>query len=227
MSAQGASTLKKQSREPIDGGEDGIWYKTTKEEYSFANGNQYRSALEVDMFDDAAHTNKVGYQTNYLRYEDVTGINETDYHFTSGKNAPRRIKSKSSLNPITGALMLENTEIDKDEQGRQYERVTKFNQSASEAGLSFEVNFSVGGSRYIFTGAIEPGGTFESKWNNSLGYEITWRTNPDGSGSIKVENSKNPLCPANGVFGADGKGTLTYADGSQEAFDINAQNFWQ
>lgn len=207
-------------------GED-LWGRVTRIEFGFANGNQYQSALEIDMFSDEARTNKVGYQSNLLSYEDVTGINETDYHFTSGPKAPYRQRAKSKLNPSSGAMLFETLSVDKKENGEVYEQTIKLARNSWESRTEFELGFSVGGSRYLFVGAIEIDGSWESNWTNSQGYKINWRVNPDGTGSIRVENANNPLCPATGVYGTDGKGTLTYADGTTESFDVNNTNFWQ
>ncbi|MEI7576351.1 MAG: hypothetical protein WCK51_05620 [Armatimonadota bacterium] len=239
LAREASSKLSLQSREHDGDGEqeggggteggnpNGIWYKTTKEEYGFANGNEFRSVFEGDMFSDAEHINKIGYQNNYVRYEDVVGFNETDYHFTSGIYAPNRYKSSTMLNPISGKSSYETLIIDKGDDGKIYETISKFKQESWESKTEFEISFSVGGSRYIFIGSVEDNGVVQSSWTNSLGYKINWRVNQDGSGSIRLENANNPLCPATGEYGVDGKGTLTFADGTQEAFDMNAENFWQ
>jgi hypothetical protein len=211
--------------DPFDVG-PGLFGRVSKVESSLEEGNRF-TFFEVDMFEDEKLTSKVGYQNNLLKFQTQGTVNETDFHFTAGSFAPQRLKNRFATDSNSGFLQIDQLQIDKDDQGRVYEQTLKLTRETFESKLDFETSFSVGGSRYLFVGSISPDGTWESNWTNSQGYKINWRVNPDGTGSIRVENANNPLCPATGVYGTDGKGTLTYADGTTESFDVNNTNFWQ
>lgn len=99
--------------------------------------------------------------------------------------------------------------------GRTYEGAGLF----TEAGGQYTITYTDAQNqprRYSLTYASDGSSTVEFNSDSLFDYRLSFAADGSGSGTI---SGNNPLLPATIQWNAEGNGTLTFADGSTEAFE--------
>jgi len=210
---------------------DDLWGKVTAVEYTEARGFREIALLNFDIFDDAAHTSLVGYQNTENRTVGAETTSTLESKFTKGKYAPRDLSSSSIFNFETGRIFQESTDAGREEvaagEFRDYRYSTRWETLGLGQPFTFSSQVQQGGVQYNTSGTYYFDGRLEMVWTNAAGYTVRWTTNADGTGEFRLENTNDPLCPATGTYGIDGKGTITFVDGTKADFDLYDNAFWR
>lgn len=208
-----------------------LWGRVTEVEYATVAGARRIALLNFDIFDDPDYTNLVGYE----RTENRTNGPETTYlaesKFTNGAYSPRDYRMFTLTNTESGRVVQEASDMGREETSpgeyRTYRYSTRFEMPRAGEPTTFVSQFRNDDIDYNSSGTYFADGTLEMVWVNTAGYQITWTSRPDGTGSFRIENASDSLCPATGSYDAEGKGVITFADGSTENFDLYTSEFWR
>lgn|GEM_PF-2536915 len=210
---------------------DDLWGKVTAVEYAEVGGYRGLAVLNFDIFDDAEYTNLVGYQHTENRTIGAETTHKLDSKFTKGKYAPRELTKNSLFNYETGRMLQEGTDAGREEiapgEFRDYSYTTRWESLGLGQPFTFSTTWKQGGKEYSTSGTYYFDGRLEMVWVNTAGYTVRWTTNADGTGEFRLENANDPLCPATGTYGIDGKGTITFVDGTKADFDLYDNEFWR
>ncbi len=210
---------------------DDLWGKVTAVEYAEVRGFRDIALLKFDIFDDAAHTSLVGYQNTKNRTVGAETTNTLESKFTKGKYAPRDLSSSSIFNFETGRIFQQSVDSGREEiapgEFRDYRYSTRWETLGFGQPFTFSSESQQGGVQFSTSGTYYFDGRLEMVWVNTAGYTIRWTSNADGSGEFQLENTNDPLCPATGTYGIDGKGTITFVDGTKADFDLYDNAFWR
>ncbi|MFZ4509096.1 MAG: hypothetical protein ACOYON_15515 [Fimbriimonas sp.] len=207
-----------------------LWGKATGIEYVEANGYRSLAVYNFDTFDDAECTNLVGYQHTENRTTGPESISRVESKFTKGTYAPRDYLMYTLINSETGRVVKEFSDKGREEspgEFRSYEYYARFEMEGTGQPTTFVSRFKRDEVEYNFSGTYMPDGTLEMVWVNANGYRVTWTSKSDGTGSFKIENTNDPLCPATGTYDAEGKGIITFSDGTTADFDLYDSQFWR
>ena len=235
-SAQTASRpIRRDEGDLVVGGPVGVspdlWGRVTAVEYAVVGGYRGIAVLNFDIFDDPDYTNLVGYDHVEIR----TVGEETTYRlnskFTKGRYVPRDYRVYTLNNSVTGRSIQEFSDSGREEISPGVFRDSEYSSRWDTPGFgqptTFVGQFKQDGLEYNTSGTTYPDGRFEMVWVNAAGYTIRWESNPDLTGSFRIENINDALCPATGSYDAEGKGILTFADGTTAEFDLYNSSFWR
>lgn len=208
-----------------------LWGRATAVEYAVVGGYRGLAVLNFDIFDDPDYTNLVGYQHTEIRNVGAETTYRLDTKFTKGIYAPREQRMYTFSNSVTGSAIQEAFDSGREEISpgvyRESEYETRWDTPGFGQPTTFVGRFRQDGVESNTSGKSYPDGRLELVWVTEAGYTVRWLSNPDLTGSIRVENVNDPLCPATGDYDAEGKGILTFADGSTAEFDLYNSSFWR
>jgi len=180
----------------------GVWTRTTLSENGYA----------TEYFLDEALTQPAGTASGSWSTMNGTTQGTAQVMITEGPSAGYRLLSNYSYDENGAGFY--SSEIEHPEYGTSSDTGS----FAGDGSGAYRSRWTKGSEYYEYTGSYAADGAWQTQSANSDGFTITMMGNADGSGSGTMIGPE-ALLPANLVWGADGKGTITWSDGTTTPFD--------
>jgi hypothetical protein len=206
---------------------DDIWGRIEAVSYDTFQGYRSITELKYNYFRDEALTQLFGYQNTAFRVEDDgTSYNffETELKQPEGPPYYKKEQTWGRLGTYYKNEYVEVTDLSGNG-GPDRVRIEGGYEWLGGDSSTFYVKFPVRDGILQATGKSFANGGLEVAWTTASGYRVEIQYDRDWSATFTITGD-NPLLPASGQFDIEGKGSITFKDGTQADFDYYQNDFF-
>ncbi len=206
---------------------EGFWGRI--EDVSYDNFEGYRSITKLNYkyYRDELLTQYYGYSNYAFRLED-NGIgynfSETELNEPSGPPYYKKEETRARLGSYYKNDYVEVTDLSGNG-GPDRVRIEGGSEWLGGDTSTFYVRYPLRGELFNASGKSFANGGLEVAWNTASGYRVEIQYDRDWNAVFSI-NGDNPLLPASGQFDIEGKGSITFKDGTRADFDYYQNEFF-
>jgi hypothetical protein len=206
---------------------DDIWGRIEAVSYDTFQGYRSITELKYNYYRDEALTQFFGYQNTAFRVEDDgTSYNffETELKQPEGPPYYKKEQTWGRLGTYYKNEYVEVTDLSGNG-GPDRVRIEGGYEWLGGDTSTFYVKFPVRDGVLQATGKSFANGGLEVAWTTASGYRVEIQYYRDWNATFSISGD-NPLLPANGHLDTEGKGSITFKDGTQADFDYYQNGFF-
>jgi hypothetical protein len=206
---------------------DNLWGRIEAVSYQNLQGYRTITVLDYNYYRDEALTQFYGYYNFAFRLEDDgTGytFSETELKEPEGPPYYKKVQDWGRLGSYHKNDYVEVTDLSGNG-GPDRVRIEGGYEWLGGDFSTFYVKYPVRGELFQATGKSFANGGVEIAWTTASGYRVEIQYDRDWNATFTITGD-NPLLPATGQFNVEGKGTITFKDGTQADFDYYQNEFF-
>jgi len=206
---------------------DDLWGRIEAVSYLNLQGYRTITVLDYNYYRDEALTQFYGYQKYAFRLEDDgTGytFSETELKEPEGPPYYKKEQTWGRLGTYYKNEYIEVTDLSGNG-GPNRVRIEGGYEWLGGDFSTFYVKYPVGGELFQASGKSFANGGIEIAWTTASGYRVEIQYDRGWNATFSITGD-NPLLPANGKFDIEGKGSITFKDGTQADFDYYQNEFF-
>jgi hypothetical protein len=206
---------------------DDLWGRIEAVSYDTFQGYRSITELKYNYYRDEALSQYYGYQNTAFRVEDDgTGYNlfETELNEPEGPPYYKKEQTWGRLGTYYKNEYIEVTDLSGNG-GPNRVRIEGGYEWLGGDTSTFYVKYPVRDGILQATGKSFANGGLEVAWTTATGYRVEIQYDRDWNATFTITGD-NPLLPASGQFDIEGKGSITFKDGSQAEFDYYQNDFF-
>jgi hypothetical protein len=206
---------------------DDLWGRIEAVSYDTFQGYRSITELKYNYYRDEALSQYYGYQNTAFRVEDDgTGYNlfETELNEPEGPPYYKKEETWGRLGTYYKNEYIEVTDLSGNG-GPNRVRIEGGYEWLGGDTSTFYVKYPVRDGILQATGKSFANGGLEVAWTTATGYRVEIQYDRDWNATFTITGD-NPLLPASGQFDIEGKGSITFKDGTQADFDYYQNDFF-
>lgn len=206
---------------------DDLWGRIEAVSYDTFQGYRSITELKYNYYRDEALSQYYGYQNTAFRVEeDGTGYNlfETELNEPEGPPYYKKEQTWGRLGTYYKNEYIEVTDLSGNG-GPNRVRIEGGYEWLGGDTSTFYVKYPVRDGILQATGKSFANGGLEVAWTTATGYRVEIQYDRDWNATFTITGD-NPLLPASGQFDIEGKGSITFKDGTQADFDYYQNDFF-
>jgi outer membrane murein-binding lipoprotein Lpp len=206
---------------------DDLWGRIEAVSYDTFQGYRSVTKLDYKYFKDEQLTQYIGFD-NYVFSvaEDGTGytFSETELNQPTGPPYYKKEEIWGRLGEYYKNDFVEVTDLSGNG-GPDRVRIEGGSEWLGGDSSTFYVRYPIRGELFNASGKSFANGGLEVAWTTASGFRVEIQYDRDWNAVFSI-NGENPLLPASGQFDIEGKGTITFNDGTQANFDYYNNDFF-
>jgi hypothetical protein len=206
---------------------DDLWGRIEAVSYDTFQGYRSITELKYNYYRDEALSQYYGYQNTAFRVEeDGTSYNlfETELNEPEGPPYYKKEQTWGRLGTYYKNEYIEVTDLSGNG-GPNRVRIEGGYEWLGGDTSTFHVKYPVKDGLLQATGKSFANGGLEVAWTTATGYRVEIQYDRDWNATFTITGD-NPLLPASGQFDIEGKGSITFKDGTQADFDYYQNDFF-
>ncbi len=206
---------------------DDLWGRIEAVSYDTFQGYRSITELKYNYYRDEALTQFYGYQNTAFRVEeDGTSYNffETELKQPEGPPYYKKEQTWGRLGTYYKNEYIEVTDLSGNGSPDRV-RIEGGYEWLGGDSSTFYVKYPVRDGFLQASGKSFANGGLEVAWNTASGYRVEIKYDRDWNAEFTITGD-NPLLPATGKFDIEGKGSITFKDGTKADFDYYQNEFF-
>lgn len=206
---------------------DDLWGRIEAVSYDTFQGYRSVTELKYNYYRDEALTQFYGYYNFAFRLEDdgtAYTFSETELKEPEGPPYYKKVQDWGRLGSYHKNDYVEVTDLSGNG-GPDRVRIEGGCEWLGGDSSTFYVKYPVRGELFQASGKSFANGGLEIAWTTASGYRVEIKYDRDWNATFTITGD-NPLLPANGQFDIEGKGSITFKDGTQADFDYYQNDFF-